>query len=104
MYIQFTFKEGNPYVAMTNKRFFEMICKYDVEQTLSNIFYVIGEREKVKTYEDKKALLRDFAIEWQNRFPDLIYSWVDVDNCQDFFEEYGRKFGLLREFRENGLC
>jgi len=104
MYIQFTFKVGNPYIAMTNKRFFEMLCRWETEQVSSVEFKAVRRIFGIKTYADKKELLRGFAIEWQNRFPDMIYSWSDVDNWQGFFEEYGKKYGLLREFRENGIC
>ena len=30
-------------------------------------------------------------------------SWGEVSLLQDFFETNGRKYGLLREFRENGI-
>ena len=31
------------------------------------------------------------------------YSWDDLASWGDFFTETGKRFGLLREFRENGI-
>ena len=49
-------------------------------------------------YQRAKARARDKAVEWQNDFcnHNLVY-W------QDYFERLGRKYGLVREFRENAI-
>lgn len=104
MYKQFIFKEGNPYVAKTDEEFFRMLCKYDVTQVESRTFQVNEERKHAKTYFDKKVILRGFALDWQLRFSDFCYSWGDISDYGEFFEVYGGKYGLLREFRENGIC
>lgn len=57
---------------------------------------------KGKTYADKKAFLRDLAIQ---------YSWFDCDGLSygelaeinAFFERNGKRYGLLEEFRENAI-
>lgn len=105
MYINFTYKNGsNPYITTTNSNLFNMICKYDLEQVGAASFYVLAKREKFKkTYQSKRAILRDFAINWQSEFSSLIYSWGNLADWGAFFEEYGKKYGLLREFRENGI-
>ena len=104
MYRQFIFKEGNPYVTKTDEEFFRMICKYEVEQVGERDFQVIEERKPTKTYFDKKVRLRGFAIDFQLGFSDWCYFWGDIIDWRIFFEEYGGKYGLLREFRENGIC
>ena len=56
-----------------------------------------------KTWKEKKAFLHQLAL-------DISYaecgglSWGEEAILGDFFERYGKRFGLLREFRENGIC
>ena len=106
MYKQFIYDVGsNPYITTNNKEFFRMICKYDVEQ-ISDITYVVhGEREHngKKSYTDYKNIIRDFAIEWQLFFSECNYSYSQLAEYNDFFETYGSRYGLLEEFRENGI-
>ena len=55
-------------------------------------------------YYNNQDALRAFAIEWQLAFSGAGYSWGDVLKWESFFREYGKRFGLLREFAENGIC
>ena len=55
------------------------------------------------SYKDKKAAVRDEAIEFSNDCGELGLSWWDVAHISDHFETLGRRYGLLREFRENGI-
>ena len=106
MYTQFIFKSGsNSYIATTHENLFKMICKYYLSQFDCKSFSVNGRREwrGAKTYEDKKVILQSFAVDWQLKNPDMSYTWHDLTEWGAFFEDYGRKFGLLREFRENGI-
>lgn len=58
---------------------------------------------KTSYYQRKKAALRQEAIDWQADFAEHNYSWWDIaDYCEDF-ERRARKFGLIREFKENGI-
>lgn len=57
-----------------------------------------------KTYQQRKAEARDEAINWQAEFPDHNYSWGELAEWGAYFEEMGRRYGLLTEFRENGIC
>lgn len=59
---------------------------------------------KVADYEYRKQTLRDFAIEWQAKFADCTYSYEDLAWWSNFFTKYGKKYGLLTEFHENGIC
>ena len=104
MYRQFTFKQGNPYVTMTDEEFFRMICKYEVEQVGKTTFEVLNERKPARTYAEKKAILREFAIDWQLNFVGWDYGWGNIYEYEDFFRLYGGRYGLLREFRENAIC
>ena len=53
-----------------------------------------------KNYAEKKEYVRDLAIEYQ-MMPDLSYG--EILYFQNMFEELGRRYGLIREFRENAI-
>ena len=112
MYINFEFKDGsNPYVTTTRAAFWRMICKYSVVQESERSFAVEGRTEfytvsgkKPTSYQKAQAILREFAWAWQNKFAELRYSWGEAIEWAGFFEEYGAKYGLLREFKKNGIA
>ena len=106
-YVLFDFCNGsNNYITTDDKALFEMICKYYVSQFENEYFLVNGLREwnGKRSYEGKKEVLRSFAIDWQNNFSNCNYSYGELANWQSFFEEYGRKYGLIKEFKENAIC
>lgn len=109
LYKHFTFEDGsNPYITKTNVEFWKMLKNYDVEMVTNFSFKVIGKKQTLSVkpltpYERNQSILRDFAIEWQFKFADLTHAWRDLCEWSDFFEEYGRKYGLIREFKENGI-
>jgi len=105
MWIHFRYWNGsNPYITKTNRYFFKMICKYYLTRDYDLGYMVEAEREPYKkTYKAVREILREFAQNWQNDFPRSSYSWHDLADWGAFFEEYGKKYGLLREFRENGI-
>lgn len=56
-----------------------------------------------RTYKERQNRLRELAIEVQLA-DDGGLSWGEAQALGAFFEEQGRRYGLLREFRENGIC
>lgn len=56
------------------------------------------------SYSEKKEAARQLAIEWQAEQAEQSPSWGELYEAAAFFEKLGRRFGLLREFRENGIC
>ena len=56
------------------------------------------------TYATKKAVARQEAIDWQDDFRNHNYSYGELAEFGYHFEKLGRKYGLLKEFRENGIC
>ncbi len=97
--------KSNPYISMGKETLKWMLNYYDCEQTAKFSFYVHGEREnKCKTYEDWKEFLRSIAINWQSNWDKFDYSMRDLCEWQNFFRTYGKKYGLLKEFHENGIC
>ena len=68
---------------------------------------VLGkEREhKMKnTYASNKAVARQEAIDWQNDLFRDNRSYEEMREAAEHFEKLGRRYGLLKEFRENGIC
>ena len=58
----------------------------------------------MSTYQEKKKKAREKAIEWQERFAEQSISYEELAIARSVFEQLGRRYGLLTEFRENGIC
>lgn len=56
------------------------------------------------TYARNKAVARQEAIDWQNDLANHNYSYGELCEFVMYFEKLGKKYGLLKEFRENGIC
>ena len=56
------------------------------------------------TYETKKEMARQEAIDWQNDLLRDNRSYEEMREAAEHFEKLGRRYGLLKEFRENGIC
>ena len=56
------------------------------------------------TYEIKKEMVRQEAIDWKNDFAKHNYSYGELAEAAEHLEKLGRRYGLLKEFRENGIC
>lgn len=54
-------------------------------------------------YARGKARLRSEAIEFQFKVFEERIPWWDAADYAAYFEEKGKRFGLLREFRENAI-
>ena len=57
-----------------------------------------------KTYKEKQSYAREHAIRLQQMMSEIDLSYWDYDWLGWHFENIGRRYGLLTEFRENGLC
>lgn len=58
-------------------------------------------------YIKNKERIREEAIRYQcgcGEFNDISYSWSEICKWQRYFEKMGRRYGLLTEFHENGIC
>ena len=55
-------------------------------------------------YQKGKEKARQEAIDFSLRQGDMIMSWQDVADYSNYFERLGRRYGLLQEFHENGIC
>lgn len=55
-----------------------------------------------ESYADRRESVRKTAVEWSNceAWP---LSWCEMQTVADWFYRMGKRYGLLTEFRENGL-
>ncbi len=56
-----------------------------------------------KSYKDRKAELEQEAIEYQRDVSENNYSLDYLNDMCQYFLKYGKRYGLLKEFRENGI-
>ena len=57
---------------------------------------------KQSYYEKRKAEVREEAIEYSYSEEELSYG--ELAEKQDYFRRLGKRYGLLREFKENCIC
>ena len=55
------------------------------------------------SYSVKKSIARQSAIEWQYESNNLDMSMGELLRVISHFYKLGKRYGLLREFRENGI-
>lgn len=55
------------------------------------------------TYKEQKQKARELAQTWQFNFANNNYSWEEIGEFTNFFTKLGKRYGLLKEFRENGV-
>ena len=60
-----------------------------------------------KNYAEKQGSLRDIAIDFQYAISEHSDYQLSMHECacvSNWFERNGKRYGLLREFRENAIC
>lgn len=55
------------------------------------------------TYTEAKARARELAIGWQHENSQTNISCGELAEAYERFNKLGKRFGLLGEFRENGI-
>ena len=58
---------------------------------------------KGKTYKERKNNLIELAKDWQLEFATLDWSYGELATISDYFYKNGKKYGLIKEFRENAI-
>ena len=57
----------------------------------------------INKYEKEKELIRQKAIEWQNDMSNNNYSYLEIANKTEYFYKKSKKYGLVKEFKENAI-
>lgn len=55
-------------------------------------------------YLKGKAKIIGEALDWEREFPERDWSWEELAEVGNYFYKMGKRYGLLREFHENGIC
>lgn len=56
-----------------------------------------------KSYKERRNDLQNKAIEWSFASGAACWSYSELADIAEFFERNGKRYGLTREFRENGI-
>lgn len=64
---------------------------------------ILTVRKNATKYELMQAAIRETAQEWQERTAEKRLSYAELLHDIRIFEKYAKKYGLQREFRENGI-
>ena len=56
------------------------------------------------TYAERKKDVRNKAITYQTKSAECDMSLDELITWSNYFAEMGARYGLLTEFRENGIC
>ena len=54
-------------------------------------------------YTKGKINARNKAIEWEMDFENHNYSYEELTRFGNYFEKLAKRYGLVGEFRENGI-
>ena len=54
-------------------------------------------------YQKRKEAARQKAIDWQLGFAEHDYSCGEIAEAQTNFERLAKRYGLVEEFRNNGI-
>lgn len=55
------------------------------------------------SYQGNKTIIRGLAVEYSNDFMLCDMDCETANRIAAWFERYGKRYGLLTEFRENGI-
>lgn len=55
------------------------------------------------TYQEKKADVIQKAINFLQVSSEYDFSYSEIIEYQNYFLKQGKRYGLLKEFRENGI-
>lgn len=64
---------------------------------------ILTVRKNATKYELMQAAIRETAQEWQEKTAEKRLSYAELLHDIRIFEKYATKFGLQREFREQGI-
>lgn len=57
----------------------------------------------MNAYQMAKEAARNKAVEWQSDFESHDYSYGELAYWGNYFSSLAKRYGLVREFRENGI-
>lgn len=55
------------------------------------------------SYKQLKANAIQKVMDWKNDYCNHDYSWGELAYWSDYFGKLAKRYGLIKEFRENGI-
>lgn len=101
IYIKHKMEDGRPTGLLYYGDYSEA-CSFAFAQGWNDAQMIVFRLEG-HDYRSYQSDLRHIATDFQ-MLDEGGLSYGELADIQGFFERYGRKYGLLREFRENGIC
>ena len=95
-------KDGNGEIIADFMNYQEYFNKTFCPDSETLFIIDLKKSKKGKSYTDKKKYIREKAKAYQNNH-EFIDSLNAVIILQNYFEKWGKKYGLLREFKENAI-
>lgn len=102
------------FYRLENEEYFDIYYKnkYGYEEWRKNTFSpdceditIFDFKISGKTYNERKASLQDLAIDFSNSMiRGLDWSYGELATICNYFYKMGKRYGLLKEFRENCIC
>ena len=91
---------GGIYDGITEKAARESVSKFN-----NTLVFYIPLTVSGKTYQERKADLYNKALEYSSSWYNFCgFSYGELATISDFFETNGKRYGLFKEFQENGIC
>ena len=60
-------------------------------------------KNKMKSYQERKAEIREKAIDWQYKSSQKSMYWSEVAYWSNYWYKQAKRYGLVKEFRENAI-
>ena len=57
----------------------------------------------MNNYQQQKAMAEEKAIQWQRELNEHNYSYGELYEFGEYFSKLAKRYGLIKEFRENGI-
>ena len=57
----------------------------------------------MKTYQERKEEAREQAIIWQLEASEKCLSYTELAEAGEHFAKLAKRYGLIKEFKENGI-
>lgn len=99
---------------LTNTSTGVSVCNLYADNEISTTFYddtfsplvdytILDFKIAGKTYVERKNAARQLAIDYQYMDDCGGLSWGEFAVITSYFEKIGRRYGLIQEYRENGI-
>lgn len=76
----------------------------DTFSPVTEIITILLFKVRGKNYSERKENLKDLAIKYSYSVGETCLSYGELADIGNFFEKNGKRYGLLKEFKENGIC